>query len=84
MLQNRFYEAPPHLAGQRIEARFDPLDAAVVDIYVDDQPEGQARLVDPVINAGLPRPKSQASEPPQSTGINYVELIAKKDRHQEE
>jgi putative transposase len=83
LLQNRFYEAPPHLAGQRIEARFDPLDAAVVDIYLDDHPEGQARLVDPVINASLPRPKSQASEPPQSTGINYVELIANKDRNQE-
>ncbi len=78
LLQNRFYEAPPHLAGQRIETRFDPLDAGIVDIYVDDRPEGQARLVDPVINAGLPRSKPQPQEPPQSTGINYVELIANK------
>jgi putative transposase len=84
LLQNRFYEAPAHLAGQRIEARFDPLDAAVIDIYVDDNPEGQARLVDPVINAVLPRPKSQSHEPPQSTGINYVELIAGHNRNQEE
>lgn len=84
LLQNRFYEAPAHLAGQRIEARFDPLDAAVVDIYVDDNPEGQARLVDPVINSGLPRPKSQPSESPQSTGINYVELIAGNNRNREE
>jgi putative transposase len=84
LLQNRFYEAPAHLAGQRIEARFDPLDAAVIDIYVDDNPEGQARLVDSVVNAVLPRPKPQASEPPQSTGINYVELIADKNRNQEE
>lgn len=79
MLQSRFYEAPAHLAGQRIEVRFDPLDAAIVDIYVDDNPEGQARLVDPVINAGLPRPKSSPTEPPQSTGINYVELLAGKE-----
>jgi putative transposase len=79
LLQNRFYEAPPHLAGQRIEARFDPLDAGIVDIYVDDHPEGQARLVDPVVNAGLPRLQSQPPEPPQSTGINYVELIARQD-----
>ena len=57
LLQNRFYEAPPHLVGQRIETRFDPLDADIVDIYVDDRPEGQARVVDPVINAGLPRCK---------------------------
>jgi hypothetical protein len=70
LLQNRFYEAPAHLAGQRIEARFDPLDAGIVDIYVDDRPEGQARLVDPVVNAGLPRSKSQLPEAPQSTGIN--------------
>lgn len=84
LLQNRFYEAPAHLAGQRIEARFDPLDAAVIDIYVDDNPEGQARLVDPVINAVLPRPKSQFHEPPQSTGINYVELIAGHNRNQGE
>jgi len=76
LLQNRFYEAPAHLAGQRIEARFDPLDAGFVEIFVDDRPEGQARLVDPVVNAGLPRAKSQPSETPQATGINYVELIA--------
>jgi transposase InsO family protein len=63
LLQNRFYEAPAHLAGQRIEARFDPLEAGRVDIYVDDRPEGQAGLVDPVINAGLPRPKSEAPQP---------------------
>lgn len=80
LLQNRFYEAPPHLAGQRIEARFDPLDATVIDIYVDDNPEGQARLVDPVINATLPRPKSQVCEPQPSTEINYVELIAGHNR----
>jgi putative transposase len=84
LLQNRFYEAPPHLAGQRVEARFDPLDAAIVDIYVEDNPEGQARLVDPVINAVLPRPKARPSEPPPSTGINYVELIANHNRNQEE
>jgi len=84
LLQNRFYEAPPHLAGQRIEVRFDPLDPGIVDIYVDDRPEGQARLVDPVVNAGLPRAKSQPSEPPQSSGINYVELIARQDNRKED
>ncbi|MBN1568998.1 MAG: DDE-type integrase/transposase/recombinase [Acidobacteria bacterium] len=83
LLQNRFYEAPPHLAGQRIEARFDPLDAGVVDIYVDDNPEGQARPVDPVVNAGLPRPKSQPVEPQPPTGINYVELIGKPPQDKE-
>lgn len=83
LLQNRFYEAPAHLAGERIEARFDPLDPAIVDIYVEDRSEGQARLVDPVINAGLPRLKSHPTEPQPSTGINYVELIAKKGDKEE-
>ena len=33
LLHNRFFEAPPHLAGQRIEVRFDPLDPERVEIY---------------------------------------------------
>ncbi len=78
LLQNRFYEAPSHLVGQRIEVRFDPLDACTADIYVDGRLEGQARLVDPVVNAGLPREKPHRPEQPQSTGINYVELITSK------
>ena len=50
MLHNHFFEAPPHLAGQRIEVRFDPLDLAHVEIYHSGQPAGPARLVDPVVN----------------------------------
>jgi len=33
LLHNRFYEAPPHLSGETIEVRFDPLDTADVEIY---------------------------------------------------
>ena len=50
LLRSRFFEAPPHLAGQRIEVRFDPLDPAQVEIYHAGKPEGPARLVDAVIN----------------------------------
>jgi hypothetical protein len=50
LLRNRFFEAPPHLAGQRIEVRFDPLDLAQLEIYCEGQPEGVARLVDVVVN----------------------------------
>jgi transposase InsO family protein len=50
LLRNRFFEAPPHLAGQRIEVRFDPLDLAHLEIYCEGQPEGVARLVDAVVN----------------------------------
>jgi len=50
LLRNRFFEAPPPLAGKRIEVRFDPLDLAHVEIYCDGKSEGAARLVDAVVN----------------------------------
>jgi putative transposase len=50
LLRNHFFEAPPPLAGKRIEVRFDPLDLAHVEIYCDGKPEGAARLVDAVVN----------------------------------
>jgi putative transposase len=50
LLRNRFFEAPPQLAGKRIEVRFDPLDPTQVEIYCDGKPEGAARLVDAVVN----------------------------------
>jgi putative transposase len=49
-LRNRFFEAPPLLAGKKIEVRFDPLDLTHVEIYCDGKPEGVARLVDAVVN----------------------------------
>src|SRR5881398_1866478 len=33
LLHNRLYEAPSHLAGKRIEVRFDPLDLTQLEIY---------------------------------------------------
>jgi hypothetical protein len=50
LLLNHFFEAPPQLAGQRIEVRFDPLDLTHVEIYHAGQPAGAARLVDAVVN----------------------------------
>ena len=55
LLKNRFFEAPPHLAGKRIEVRFDPLDLTQVDIYCEGKPEGTARLVDVVVNGRIGR-----------------------------
>ena len=37
LLKNRFFEAPSHLAGKRIEVRFDPLDLTQLEIYSDRQ-----------------------------------------------
>ena len=83
LLHNRFYEAPPHLSGETIEVRFDPLDAAEVEIYFQGQPQGTARLVDPVINAQLPSAKRPAPTEPEPTGINFVELLKKKKDEKE-
>src|SRR5262249_20926620 len=78
LLRGYFYEAPPELAGQTIEARFDPLDLSQVEIYWQGQAQGVARLVDPVVNAQLPSTKLSSSSAPQPTGINFVELLQQK------
>jgi putative transposase len=59
LLQHRFFEAPPHLAGKRIEVRFDPLDPDQVEIYCEGQSQGVARLVDAVVNGQLPARKQE-------------------------
>ena len=43
LLQSPLYEAPLHLAGETIEARFDPLDPAAVEIYFQGRLQGVAR-----------------------------------------
>jgi hypothetical protein len=83
LLQNRFYEALPHLAGETIEARFDPLDPAVVEIYFQGKAEGTARLVDPVVNGQLPSAKPSKAAESQPTGINFVDLLIKKKDEEE-
>ena len=50
LLLKRFFEAPPYLAGQRIEVRFDPLDCDQVEIHHEGKLVGMARLVDAVVN----------------------------------
>jgi transposase InsO family protein len=50
LLRHCFFEAPPHLAGKKIEVRFDPLDLTHLEIYCAGRPEGVARPVDAVIN----------------------------------
>lgn len=78
LLQKRFYEAPPHLAGQTVEVRFDPVDPSQADVYSGGMYQGVARLVDPVAN-GLWIPAKPGPAPaPKPTGINYVELLHQK------
>jgi putative transposase len=59
LLHNRFFEAPPQLAGKRIEVRFDPLERNQLEIYYEGRSQGAARLVDAVGNAQLPSVKRE-------------------------
>lgn len=80
LLRGHFYEAPPQVAGETIEVRFDPLDLSQVEIYFQGQAQGLARFVDAVVNAQLPTPKPVPSPTPEPTGINFVELLQQKKR----
>jgi putative transposase len=75
LLRNRLYEAPPHLVGQTIEARFDPLDTAEVEVWRQGKLQAAARLLDPVVNGRLPSAKPAVAAEPERTGINFVELL---------
>ena len=83
LLANRFYEAPPHLAGETVEVRFDPLDLATVEIYFQGEPQAIARRVDPVINAQVPSAKLSPAPRPEPTGINFIELLKKQQDEEE-
>ena len=50
LLRHRFFEAPAHLTGHRIEVRFDPLAPDSAEIWCEGKHEGTARPVDPVVN----------------------------------
>ena len=54
-----------------------------MEIYFQGQPQGTARLVDPVINAQLPSAKRPAKAEPEPTGINFVELLQRKKDEKE-
>jgi transposase InsO family protein len=83
LLHSRMYEAPPHLAGKTAEVRFDPLDASQVEIWFQGQRQAAARLVDPVVNGQLPSAKPTAAPASEPTGINFVELLNRKEDHNE-
>ena len=84
LLCGHFYEAPPQVAGETIEVRFDPLDLFQVEIHFQGQAQGLARLVDAVVNAKLPSPKPTPLPTPEPTGINIVELLQQKKRQDDD
>ena len=79
LLHKQLYEAPPHLAGHTIEVRFDPLDAAQVEIWFQGQLQAVARPVDAVLNGQLPSAKPAPAPKPEPTGINFLELLQQKE-----
>jgi putative transposase len=83
-LSAHFYEAPAYLLGKKIEVRFDPLDLSQVEIYFQGEEQGRARPVDAVLNAKLPSMKSTSPPTPKPTGINFVELLQKKNKEEKE
>ena len=87
LLHNRLYEAPPHLAGHTVEVRFDPVNAAEVEIWFQGQLQTTARPVDAIVNGLLPSAKPAAPLLPKPTGINFIELLKNKaetDKDQQE
>lgn len=83
LLESRLYEAPPHLAGHTVEVRFDPADAAEVEIWFQGQLQTAARPVNAVVNGLLPSVKAATAPAPEPTGINFVELLKSRNDDQE-
>jgi putative transposase len=79
LIHRRFYEAPSHLAGRRVEVRFDPLDPIEMEIHFEGQMVSTALPVDAVVNAQLPPTPKLEAQRGSPTGINYVELLQKKE-----
>ena len=51
-----------------------------VEIYFRGKAHAMARPVDAVVNAQLPSRKLTPAPAPQATGINFVELLERKDQ----
>ncbi len=75
LLHNRLYEAPSHLAGRTVEVRFDPAENGAVEVWWEGKLQASARPLDAVVNGRLPYTKPAAPPTPESTGINFVELV---------
>src|SRR5215469_12056363 len=83
-LHKRLYQVPPDLVGHTVEVRFDPVDAAQVEIWFQGQLQITALPVDPVVNGLLPPAERTEAAKPAPTGINFVELLARKKDNAED
>jgi hypothetical protein len=63
---------------------FDRVDTATVEIYFHGELHGGAPLVNPTVNAQIASPKPVTPAAPEPTGINFVELLEKKNNDDKE
>jgi putative transposase len=84
LLRNRLYEAPAHLAGHTVEVHFDPVDGGAVEVWFEGKLQAAARPLDAVVNGQLPSAKPVVAPAPESTGINFVELVHEKKQEDDE
>jgi len=80
-LEGRLYEAPDGWAGEIVEVFYDPYDpgAQVTFRRPGERTELPLRRLVATINARLPHSRRQGeSEPAPTTGISYLDLIARR------
>ena len=83
-LQGNTYQVPAHLAGRKIELRFDPFDLSNLEIWLDGNNLGKATVTQQGREKHI-AVERLASEPPQPTkpksSLDY--LAALRQEHQE-
>ena len=83
-LQGNRYQVEPYLAGRTLELRFDPFDLSAIDLYLDEQPLGQAIVVSQgrQKHLAVQRLVSDAPEPAK-TGDSLDYLAALRAEHRQ-
>ncbi|WP_080833097.1 DDE-type integrase/transposase/recombinase [Cohnella massiliensis] len=82
-LLGTIFEVQTELAGSKIQARFDPHDLSVIQVWKDGQRYEDAKPMKP----RDPKTRPKQDEPkavmqPPKTGLNYVELLVEEQKRQ--
>lgn len=76
-LHSNSYEVDPALVGQRVELLFDPFDLERIEVRFQGRPVGDAVPVR-IGRHTHPNARPEAKEPPASTGIDYLAMLAER------